>query len=143
MNFIEDILKVKGNQYYLVTPETPAYAAITLMAEKNIGALLVIKNNKIVGIFSERDYVRKIVEKGKSFEIKNVSDFMSTSVTTVSPKNSAKECMQLMTSKHIRHLPVVEGDQILGVVSIGDIVNKIIKDQTNIIEQLEKYITGG
>jgi CBS domain-containing protein len=143
MILVNDILKEKGNNFFGVAPETITVEVLKLMAEKNIGAVLIIKDNNIVGIFSERDYARKIVLKGKSSVNTHVSEFMSTTITTVKANTPITECMQLMTDKHIRHLPVVEDEKIIGVVSIGDIVNQIIKDQKNTIQQLENYIIGG
>jgi len=139
---VNDILKEKGNVYYWVEPGTITIDVLRLMAEKNIGAVLVIENKKLVGIFSERDYARKIVLQGKSSIDTHVSEFMSTSLSTVDGHKFITDCMQIMTDKHVRHLPVVENEEIKGVVSIGDIVGHIIRDQKNTIQQLEKYITG-
>ncbi len=140
---VNDILKEKGNTYYWVPPGTITIDVLRLMAEKNIGAVLVIDNDKIVGVFSERDYARKIVLQGKSSIDTHVSEFMSTSIFTVDVHKSLSDCMQLMTDKHIRHLPVIENEKITGVVSIGDIVSYIIREQKNTIQQLENYIIGG
>jgi CBS domain-containing protein len=140
---VNDILEEKGNAYYWVNPATITIDVLRLMAEKNIGAVMVIENNKLVGIFSERDYARKIVLKGKSSIDTHVSEFMSTTIYTVDGHKFITDCMQIMTDKHVRHLPVVENDEVKGLVSIGDIVGRIIRDQKNTIQQLEKYITGG
>ena len=140
---VSDILIEKGNAFYWVAPDTITIDVLRLMAEKNIGAVLVIEKNKIAGIFSERDYARKIVLQGKSSIDTFVSEFMSTTVYTIDEHKFITDCMQIMTDKHIRHLPVVNNDEIKGVVSIGDIVSRIIRDQKSTIQQLEKYIIGG
>jgi CBS domain-containing protein len=140
---VNDILKEKGNNFYWVVPSTITIDVLRLMAEKNIGAVLVVDNNKLVGIFSERDYARKIVLQGKSSIDTHVSEFMSTTIFTIDGHKFITDCMQVMTDKHIRHLPVVENDEIKGVISIGDVVRRIIHDQKNTIQQLENYITGG
>ncbi len=140
---VNDILKEKGYNYYAVSPSTLTIDALRLMAEKNIGAVLVIDNEKPVGIFSERDYARKIVLLGKSSVNTPVSEVMSTQLITVAKETPINECMQLMTDKHIRHLPVLENDKVIGVVSIGDIVSRIIREQGNTIQQLENYIIRG
>lgn len=140
---VNDILKEKGNIYYSVEPDTITIDVLKLMADKNIGAVLVIDNGKLVGIFSERDYARKITLKGKSSTDTHVSEFMSTTIHSVNGHASINDCMQIMTDKHVRHIPVIEDEKIIGVVSIGDIVSRIIRDQNNTIQQLEKYITGG
>lgn len=140
---VNDILKEKGYNYYAVSPSTLTIDALRLMAEKNIGAVLVIENEKPVGIFSERDYARKIVLLGKSSINTPVSEVMSTHLVTVSKETPVNECMQLMTDKHIRHLPVIENEKVIGVVSIGDIVSRIIREQGNTIQQLENYIIRG
>jgi CBS domain-containing protein len=140
---VNDILKEKGNDFYWVEPEKITVEVLRLMAEKNIGAVLIIENKKLVGIFSERDYARKIVLQGKSSLDTHVSEFMSTTIYTVEIHKSITDCMQIMTDKHVRHLPVVENDEVKGVVSIGDIVSRIIRDQKSTIQQLENYIIGG
>ena len=143
MILVNDILKEKGNNFYWVAPSTITYDVLKLMAETNIGAVLIIEDDILKGIFSERDYARKIVLQGKSSINTHVADFMSTHIITVGSCTQITECMQLMTDNHIRHLPVVDNDKILGVVSIGDIVSRIIREQKNTIQQLENYITGG
>jgi len=143
MIIVNDILKEKGNEYFWVTPETITLEVLKVMAEKNIGAILIVENNKLAGIFSERDYARKIVLHGKSSSNTQVSEFMSSNVVKVESHTPITDCMQIMTDKHIRHLPVVENEKILGLVSIGDIVSRIIREQKNTIQQLENYITRG
>lgn len=140
---VMDILRHKGVGYIGVSPDTVTIDALRLMADKNLGAVLVVDNGKIVGMFSERDYARKIVLKGKSSANTSVSEFMTSPVITVSQQTSLSSCMEIMTDKHFRHLPVVENGNIVGVVSIGDIVNRIIHSQSETIRQLEEYITRG
>lgn len=139
---VNDILKEKGYAFIGVSPETVTYDVLKLMAEKNIGAVMVIENDRLAGIFSERDYARKIVLQGKSSLNTQVSEFMTTNVISVKKESSLTDCMQIMTDKHIRHLPVLENDKIVGLVSIGDIVSRIMREQKNMIEQLENYIRG-
>jgi CBS domain-containing protein len=140
---VKEILQKKGHQYFGLAPDAITYDALKLMAEKEIGAILVIKDDRIVGIFSERDYARKIVLKGKSSRNTKVSEFMSATVYAVNGDTTLDECMQLMTDRRIRHLPVVESEKIIGVLSIGDIVNCVIQEQKRTIEQLENYIITG
>ena len=139
---INEILSHKGTQVWAVSPELTVFEAIQLMAEKNIGALLVIEKDKLVGLISERDYTRKVALRGKSSKDLHVRDILSDRLTHVTPNHSIEECMRLMTENRIRHLPVVDGAQIKGVVSIGDLVNWIISAQTSTISQLETYISG-
>jgi CBS domain-containing protein len=139
---VRDILQGKGNQVWSVTPETTVFDALVLMAEKNVGALLVLEGEKIAGIFSERDYARKIILKGKASKETFVKEIMTPEVTTVGPGQSVEECMGLMTQHRIRHLPVLEGGKLIGLVSIGDVVKAVISAKEFIIEQLETYITG-
>ncbi len=140
---VNQILQRKGHQYFSVAPDSITYDALKLMAEKEIGAVLVIQNDRIVGILSERDYARKIVLKGKSSKNTKVSELMSSTVYAVNGSTTLDECMHLMTDRRIRHLPVVEEDKIIGVLSIGDIVNCVIQEQKRTIEQLENYIITG
>jgi CBS domain-containing protein len=139
---VNDILKEKGNIFYWVEPLTITIDVLKLMSEKNIGAVLVMENNKLVGIFSERDYARKLALYGKSSTDTHVSEFMSTKITTVTEHTAIQDCMSLMTDKHVRHLPVMREDEVIGIVSIGDIVSFIIREQKDTIDQLENYITG-
>lgn len=140
---VKEILDSKGNSFYYVKPENTVFEALEKMAEKDIGAVLVIENNKLAGIFSERDYARKIILHGLTSKNSKVGDFMSKEVIYVHSFTSIYDCMALMTSKRIRHLPVVDEDKILGVISIGDVVNYIIHQQNVTIKDLENYIYGG
>ena len=139
---INEILSHKGTQVWTVSPELTVFEAIHLMAEKNIGALLVTEKDKLVGLISERDYTRKVALRGKSSKELHVRDILSDRLTYVTSNHSIEECMRLMTENRIRHLPVVDGAQIKGIVSIGDLVNWIISAQTSTISQLETYISG-
>ena len=139
---ISEILSQKGGVVWSVSPDATVLEAIQMMADKNVGALLVTKDNNLVGIISERDYTRKVVLKGRSSKDTPVREIISGKIVSVSPDHSVEECMRLMTEHRIRHLPVVQGTRILGVISIGDLVNSIISHQTSAIQQLETYITG-
>ena len=139
---VKQILKNKGSRVWSTGPQATVYAALQLMAEKDIGALLVLADGKLVGIFTERDYARKLILHGKTSAETQVSEIMTTAVITVRPDQTIGECMALMTEKHIRHLPVVEGERVVGLVSIGDVVKAIISDQQFVINQLESYISG-
>jgi CBS domain-containing protein len=142
MYSVKDILDEKGYDCWTEVPETTVYDALKKMAGKDIGALIIVKNNKIAGVFSERDYARKIILKGKTSKDTTVGELLSDKVYYVKPTSTIEECMQLMTNQRIRHLPVLDSDKLIGMVSIGDIVNKIIQDHKNQIQQLEDYITG-
>lgn len=138
-----DILQSKPNTtVHSVTPATSMFEAITLMAEKNIGALLVIEGETIRGIVSERDYARKIILAGRSSRETPVGDVMTAPVMYVGPTASTQECMALMTDRRLRHLPVMDGGKLLGLISIGDLVKDIISEQNFMIEQLQHYISG-
>lgn len=142
MTTVRNVLQVKGYEIWSITPETLVFDALKVMAEKNVGALLVMEDKKLVGVFSERDYARKIVLKGESSHTSIVKNIMTSDVITVRPEQSIDECMALMTGKHIRHLPVVENQNVVGLISIGDIVKAIISEHEYTIKQLENYITG-
>jgi CBS domain-containing protein len=134
------LLDRKNRAIFSVGPDEPVLEAIRLMAEHHIGALLVMKGDELVGIVSERDYARKVILKGRSSADTPVSQIMSSPVVTVSMGNSVQECMQLMTGRRIRHLPVVEGRKVVGMISIGDLVKAVMEEQQQTIEQLESYI---
>jgi CBS domain-containing protein len=139
---IDSILHHKGASIWSVAPDTTVFDSIKLMSHKNIGALLVMKDNKLAGVFSERDYTRKVVLKGKSSKTTAVEEIISSPVISVTPKETIEECMRLMTEHRIRHLPVIEGDRVVGIVSIGDLVNWIISAQNVALTQMEAYISG-
>jgi CBS domain-containing protein len=139
---ISEILTNKGNQVWSVSPDAMVFDAIQMMSDKNIGALLVTERGRLIGILSERDYTRKIALKGRSSRETRVREILSGHVIHVSPCNTVEDCLRLMTEHRIRHLPVLEGENLLGVISIGDLVNWIISAQTNTIHQLQTYIGG-
>jgi CBS domain-containing protein len=139
---IGEILSHKGGAVWCVSPQTMVFDAIQMMADKNVGALLVTENDNLKGIISERDYTRKIALKGKSSKQTPVKEILSENVIHVTPSHTVEECMRLMTNHRVRHLPVLESDRIVGVVSIGDLVNWIISAQNTTIHQLETYISG-
>jgi CBS domain-containing protein len=140
MTTVRHLIDRKGRQIFSIEPESPVLEAIRLMAEHHIGALLVMKGNELRGIVSERDYARKVILHGKSSADTPVSEIMSSPVVTVSATQTVQDCMQLMTDRRVRHLPVVEGGRVMGMVSIGDLVKAVIEDQQQTIEQLESYI---
>jgi CBS domain-containing protein len=140
---IESILHQKNHQVWSVSPDATVYDAIAMMAEKNVGALLVVRDGELVGIISERDYTRKVMLRGKRSRETLVHEIMSSHLTTVDPKESVDQCLRNMSEKRIRHLPVVKEGQICGVISIGDLVKHVISAQSAAIDQLERYISGG
>jgi CBS domain-containing protein len=139
---VKQILSEKGHEVWSISPNTTVFDALKFMSEKSIGALVVLENLEVVGVFSERDYARKVTLKGKSSKNLPVKEIMTRRVVCVKPENTTEECMALMTDKHVRHLPVVDGDELVGIISIGDVVKAIISQQELVIEQLENYITG-
>ena len=139
---IASILKNKGCNLWSVDPEATIYDAIAMMAEKSIGALVVISEGKLVGIVSERDYARKVMLQGRSSKDTRVREIMTSSVITVTPENTVDECMRIITNRRVRHLPVLAGDEVMGVVSIGDLVRAIIAEQAATIDHLHSYISG-
>jgi CBS domain-containing protein len=139
---VQLVLRHKGSEVYSIPPTATVYEALEKLAEKNVGALLVMEGTELVGILSERDYVRKVILKGHSSRDLAVSEIMSSPAVTVDSKTTIDECMQRMTDKRCRHLPVVEEGRVLGLVSIGDLVNWIITVQDETIHHLEDYITG-
>lgn len=140
MQSVDQILKTKGAEIYAVGPDEPVLAALRLMAEKHCGALVVMRGNALIGIFSERDYARKVVLLGRSSADTPVSTVMSSPVTTVMRQATVNECLERMTGQRIRHLPVVENERVVGVLSIGDLVKAVIDDQRHQIEDLERFI---
>jgi CBS domain-containing protein len=143
MTTVERLLGGKGHDLWTVAPGASVYDAIALMAERGIGALPVVEDGRLVGILSERDYARKVILKGRSSKETQVSEIMTSEVVTVAPDQTIDRCMQLMTERRIRHLPVVEDGRLTGMLSIGDVVKYIISDREHTIEKLESYITGG
>lgn len=141
-DLVKDILTIKNKKVWTIEPGASVYEAIALMADKEIGALVVFRGNKVVGIVTERDYARKIILHGKSSKETQVGEIMTKQVIYVNPEHTIEECMALMTKKHIRHLPVLDGDNLCGMVSIGDIVRVLISKKDFIIDQLTKYISG-
>ena len=140
MKTVRQLLEAKSHGLCTIGPEAPVFDSLKLMAEKNIGALLVVENDKLVGIVSERDYARKVILHGKSSHDTPVKEIMTARVVCVHPENTVEECMALMTDKHIRHLPVIENDKLVGMLSIGDLVKETISEQQFMIKQLESYI---
>lgn len=139
---VRQLLKSKGNDVWHVSPSTTVYDALTLMGEKGVGALPVVEEGKLAGIFSERDYARKVILKGRSSLDTPVAEVMTPKVLTVQLDEAMEECMELMTNKHVRHLPVLENDQLVGIISIGDVVKEIITDRERFIVDLQNYIEG-
>ena len=142
MRTVRQLLQGKAPEVHSIPPDAPVIEAIRLMAEKFIGALLVMEGGRLVGIVSERDYARKVVLQGHSSRETPVRDIMTAKVVSVSPDDSADRCMQLVTERRIRHLPVLEGGDVVGVVSIGDLVKAVIEDQQVELDQLQRYIAG-
>ncbi len=142
MAFVSNILSTKSGVTYSITPDQTVYSGLEMMVEKNVSALLVMEGDKLEGIFTERDYARKVMLKDKSSRETNIGDIMTTDLITVTPETSVDDCMRLMTSKFIRHLPVLTGEKVVGIISIGDVVKSVIEDQKFIIENMEHYITG-
>lgn len=140
---VKQLLDQKGYQVWSIAPNDTVFEALKLMAEKNIGALVVIQDEKMVGILSERDYARKVILEGKSSINTPVETIMTDKVIYVEPEQSLDDCMAIMTDKHIRHLPVYEEHKLLGLISIGDVVKAVISQKEYMIEQLENYITTG
>src|ERR1700690_223010 len=139
---VGQVLRAKGYGYHAIEPDSTAYRALELMADKNIGALMVMENGKLVGVFSERDYARKVILKGKASKSTTVREIMTSSPISIKPAMTLWESMVLMSQNHIRHLPVMDNDVLLGVLSNRDVVNKLISDYESTIEKLENYITG-
>jgi len=144
MKNVEELLKTKSQHQavYTIGPEDSVLEALKTLAEKNIGALPVVEDGQVVGIVSERDYARKLVLKGRSSAATPVREIMSSPVFTVEPRHNLEYCMSLMTNRHLRHLPVVANGELMGLLSIGDLVKETIAEQANLIQQLEQYIRG-
>ena len=145
MTYVRQLLQGKPAEVWQVVPRDMVYKALELMAEKNIGALPVVdgeSGSKLLGMFSERDYARKVILKGKSSQATTVSELMSSPVTTVGLDDTIETCMELMTTRHIRHLPVIDHGQMIGLVSIGDVLNALVSQQRVLIKDLENYIVG-
>ena len=140
---IVSILNSKNNQIWSISPEETVYDAIAQMADKRIGALLVVAERRLIGIITERDYARKIILRGRSSRDTPVREIMTSSLVTVTPDHTVDECMRLVTEHRIRHLPVLDDDKLVGLISIGDLVNSIIEAQAQTINHLHSYITGG
>jgi len=142
MKSVAQLLKSKGGSIYSISPDASILDGVKMLAEKDIGAILAMEGDKLVGIFSERDYARKVVLHGRSSKDTKVREIMTAAVLCVSPEQTNEECMALMTAKRIRHLPVLDSGKVVGVISIGDLVKDIIAEQQFLITQLEHYIHG-
>ncbi|HYG17895.1 MAG TPA: CBS domain-containing protein [Ohtaekwangia sp.] len=144
MGKVRNILQAKGNVVFSVEPTVTVYSAIELMSQKNIGGLIITDplGQKLLGIFTERDYARRLILKGKSSKDTEIGEIMTENPITVTPDNSIEDCMKIMSDKKIRHLPVIEEGKLAGMISIGDVVRFVIEEQRSIIEDLEQYITG-
>jgi CBS domain-containing protein len=140
---VRQLLRAKGYDVWSIKPDASVYDALKLMADKEVGALMVLQGETLVGVISERDYARKVILKEKSSMGTPVREIMTPQVICVSPEQTIRECMALMTDKHVRHLPVLENERLVGIISIGDVVKAIISHQEFMIEQLESYIQGG
>jgi CBS domain-containing protein len=139
---VSRILERKGSSVWSIAPEAMVYDAIKLMAQRNVGALLVLENDKLIGIISERDYTRKVILQGKSSKETSVREIMTQELVTAEPNDNIAECMRVITERRVRHLPVLEGSKLIGVVSVGDLLKWLISEQDAAIDHLEKYITG-
>ena len=140
---INAILAQKRDEIFSISPDATVYEAIEMMSNKNVGALLVMEGERLVGMISERDYTRKVFLRGKRSRETSVTEIMSTQLTTTRPQEGVEKCLRLMTDKHIRHLPVLDDDKVVGVISIGDLVKWVISCQSATIAHLENYIHGG
>jgi CBS domain-containing protein len=139
---VRELLGKKGGQVWSVAADSTVYQALQLMADKNVGAVLVLDGSRLLGILSERDYARQVILKGKASRDTPVREIMTTRVVCVAPERTIEDCMALMTDKHIRHLPVLANETLVGVLSIGDVVKAVISEKQFMIEQLESYITS-
>lgn len=143
MTTVETLLATKGGEIWSIDPNASVFEGLEMMAEKNISGLLIVVSGALVGIFTERDYARKLILKGRFSKDTKISDLMTSNVLYVQPNNTIQDCMKLMTDKRIRHLPVLEDGQLVGILTIGDLVKQIISEQQTTIHQLENYISGG
>jgi CBS domain-containing protein len=143
MKTVADILQTKGSEVWTITPETIVFDALKTMADRNVGALVVMDGAKVTGILSERDYARKVILHGRSSRELETREIMSTNVYFVSPEQNIEDCMALFTDKRVRHLPVIQTDELIGIISIGDVVKAVIAEHEYTIKHLENYITGG
>ena len=143
MTTVEKLLNNKGREVWSIAPEASVYEALQKMFEKDAGALLVLDQGALVGIFTERDYARKLILQGKFSKDTAVSELMTYEVLYVEPQNTVQDCMVLMTARRVRHLPVIDDGELVGIVTIGDVVKQVMSEQTSTIAQLEKYIAGG
>ena len=143
MKTVAEILKTKGREVWTITPDTIVFDALKRMAEKNVGALVVLDGATVAGILSERDYARKVILHGRSSRELKAREIMSANVYFVSPEHNIEDCMALFTNKRVRHLPVLQNDELIGIISIGDVVKAVIAQQESTIRHLENYITGG
>jgi CBS domain-containing protein len=143
MKTVREIIEAKGSDIWTIPPDTTVFNALKTMADKNVGALLVLDGESITGILSERDYARKVILQGKSSKELQVSEIMSSKVYFVSPADKVDDCMALFTNKRVRHLPVLDNERLVGIISIGDVVKAVIAEQEFTIRHLENYITGG
>jgi CBS domain-containing protein len=142
MKLVNHLLDTKGRQVVSVHPDASVFEAIQLMADRAVGSLVVMEDERMLGILTERDYARKVILKGRASESTRVSEIMSTDILTTSGSETVNQCMETMTERRIRHLPVVEDNRVIGIISIGDLVQAIISDQQAEIQQLEHYISG-
>jgi CBS domain-containing protein len=142
MQTVGQLLQVKGTEVFSVAPQESVLRAIEVMATRHVGALLVMNEGSLIGIISERDYARKVILKNRSSQDTPVGDIMTSPAVSVTPEETVHRCMQIMTEGRFRHLPVVKGDRVVGMLSIGDLVKAVIQEQTETIEQLERYIAG-
>ena len=139
---VNDILRRKGNKVFFVDTTATVYDALRLMSEKNLGGILIMKDDRLMGIFTERDYARKIILLGRASKDTPITEVMTAQVKTVTSDTEIGDCMKMMTEKTIRHLPVVENEKVVGIISIGDVVKLLIEEQQGIIEHLQSYISG-
>ncbi|NIM71684.1 MAG: CBS domain-containing protein [Gammaproteobacteria bacterium] len=141
MTTVKQLLQGKGHEVWCIGPDASVYDAVAMMADKEVGALVIMEGESLVGVLSERDYARKVLLQGRSSKTTKIREIMTSRVAYARPEQSVEDCMAMMTEKRIRHLPVMEGEKLLGMISIGDLVKAIIEEQQHVIEQLEQYIT--